>query len=859
MDNRAEKLNEEVLDLLWQNANFDQALEAVLERIGRYFSADLVMLAQESESGIKLQRTYRWSSSERPEDLPWSKPVNWRQFQALRTLFAEDLETVYWAPESNPSSAAAHLNASGVKAILQTPILDHDQVFAWLEVVDFHQIRFDWETEPEIRREMSNLAKLIGIFLLKTRYDQKNEAAQALLEKALTQSRQKAETAYAMLDSIAAGVIVVQLYPDGRARAQYANLGMYRILRIPRTAENAVVPDRSAAPLESEYFEDFFANVPESENLRVRTEYKKGYAADHFTVKKYRLLRGDGTYVWVSVELTLRDAGAGYRTYYATYTDMSEEQTLQADLMEALKKEKEMTLKLERASRAKSEFLSRMSHDIRTPMNAIMGMTQIAKTHRESPKRVLDALNKIDSSAKLLLSIINEVLDMSKVESGHMVLAEEEFNLAGLINGAVTMIQPEIQKKDLDFKIHVNTLPHEIVVGDQPRLQQLLINLLANAVKYTPQGGTIALEIQEIAARNDKAEYQFTVADSGIGMRPEFLEHIFEPFERADDERIKQEQGTGLGLAICKRIAELMHGSVSVESEFGKGSRFTAAVCLRVRETRFDDQRLAGRSVLVVDDDEIVCRNTCQRLNELKINADFALDGGTAIEKVVQAQARGQAYFAVILDLKMPGMDGVETALQLRREIGGQLPIIMISSYDLSEQIDRVEQGVINGFITKPLFKSRLVYQLGQFVESAETELAAEQTQKRPAEGKRILLVEDNALNREIACEILAEFGARVETAENGREAVKMVNYSPLNYYDLIFMDMQMPILDGCAATVEIRALSRQDVRTMPIIAMTANAFADDRQRTKDAGMNEHLAKPIDLQQLEQVLHTYLE
>ena len=371
------------------------------------------------------------------------------------------------------------------------------------------------------------------------------------------------------------------------------------------------------------------------------------------------------------------------------------------------------------ANKAKSEFLSRMSHDIRTPMNAIIGMTAIAGAHLDNRERLMDCLEKITSSSRLLLGLINEVLDMSKIESGRIVLAEESLELPDLVQNVVTMVQPQIELKQQNFKIHLNGLNHESVIGDMQRLQQLLLNLLSNAVKYTPDGGHILLEISEKpSAKKNTGCYEFVVSDTGIGMSKEFLKRIFEPFERADDESIKNIQGTGLGMSICRNIVEMMDGSLDVESEYGKGSKFTATLCLRLQEQHMgDESALVDLPVLVVDDDIIVCRNTCGRLKGIGMEAVWTTSGAKAVDMVVSAHNCARDYFAVIVDLKMPGMNGIETTREIRRRVGPDIPIIMISAYDLAQYEDEALKAGANGFIVKPLFTSRLSVCLFLWVE----------------------------------------------------------------------------------------------------------------------------------------------
>lgn len=514
------------------------------------------------------------------------------------------------------------------------------------------------------------------------------------------------------------------------------------------------------------------------------------------------------------------------------------------------------------ANRAKSEFLSRMSHDIRTPMNAIIGMTAIAGAHIADQDRVADCLTKITSSSKLLLGLINEVLDMAKVESGNIVLAEEKIEMAALVESVINMIQPSIDRKKQFFEAHIGGVKDEMVIGDSQRLQQVLLNLLSNATKYTPEGGHIVFEIKEQPFRQPGVGcYEFSVMDDGIGMKEAFLENLFEPFERADDAFVRSVPGTGLGMAISKNIIEMMGGTMQVESTYGCGSKFSATFSLRLQDQpEWETCALVGLPILIVDDDEIICEDVCQRLNNIGMDGEYTLCGKEAVKKVVDSHNRGRDYFAVIIDMRMPEMDGIETTRQIRARVGTEVPIIMISAYDWSEYEDEAIEAGVNGFIVKPLFQSRLIYKLNQLVHK---EPACKQRKYPPLPqgdfgGKRVLLAEDNALNREIARELLSAVGLQVDEAENGKIAVDMVRERPEHYYDLILMDMQMPVMDGCTAVKTIRQLKRADVKRMPIIAMTANAFADDVEKTRAAGMDEHLSKPIDMEVLSQTLAKWL-
>ncbi|WP_278625065.1 response regulator [Parabacteroides gordonii] len=505
------------------------------------------------------------------------------------------------------------------------------------------------------------------------------------------------------------------------------------------------------------------------------------------------------------------------------------------------------------ANRAKSDFLSRMSHDVRTPINAIVGMTAIASLHMDDQKRIADCLKKITISSKLLLNLINEVLDMSKLESGHIMLAEESFRLDELLESLFVMVQSSFETKEQKLLIHTK-VKHECLIGDVQRIQQALMNMLTNAIKYTPEGGQIRIEVEEKpSVYNGYGQFEIAVEDNGIGMKPEFLHKVFEPFERSEDISVRNIQGTGLGMAISRHIAQMMNGDILVESEYGKGSKFTMTFHVKLGGSdEYDKEMLVDLPVLVVDDDDISCEIACENLLELGMKPDAVFSGKEAIQKVTE----GNNYFAIIIDLMMPGMNGIETTMKIRECVGPDIPIIIISAYDYSGYENEALRAGVNGFITKPIMKSKLFHLMKKFVTDKKEE---EQQSIVPADitsfpGKRILVVEDNELNREIAYELLQETKAVVETAVDGQDALDKVSASPEGYYDLIIMDIQMPVMNGLEATKAIRRLDRKDIKDMPIVAMSANAFAEDVQLSLDAGMNEHIPKPIEIDKLYSVM-----
>lgn len=551
-----------------------------------------------------------------------------------------------------------------------------------------------------------------------------------------------------------------------------------------------------------------------------------------------------------------------YLIVYINITDITEQRELQKKLEKQSKQLKEALESAEKANQAKSDFLARMSHDIRTPMNAIMGMIVITKAHVDEPERVLDCMEKINGASKLLLSLINEVLDMSKIESGRLILSEDELNLGELLQDLVVMMQPDIKSKQQTLNIHVKNLRHENVKGDTQRIKQVLMNILSNAIKYTQENGRITIEIYEKEPHDGIGNYQFVFQDNGRGMKPEFLDKIFLPFERASDDEIKTIQGTGLGMSISHKIIQMMGGDIKVESEYGKGTRFTIDMPLVYRDQKPDEKiEVEGLDVLVVDDDKIACQNTCSCLREIGINSECVYSGSDAIEKVRQHHLAEKEYFAVIIDLKMPQMNGIETTRQIRRFIGADVPIIILSAYDLEEYEAEAKVVKANGFITKPLYKSKLLQVLRSFLDKGYKPEPPRPFKLSNADysGKRILLVEDNELNREIAVEIIGSTGITIDTAVNGLDAVRKVTQSEEGFYQMILMDIQMPVMDGYEATRQIRSLQRTDITHMPIIAMTANAFSEDVTNAIKAGMNYHLAKPIDIGVLMDILNKYLQ
>ena len=516
----------------------------------------------------------------------------------------------------------------------------------------------------------------------------------------------------------------------------------------------------------------------------------------------------------------------------------------------------------EHANRAKSEFLSNMSHDIRTPMNAIVGMTAIATANIDDTQQVKHCLKKITLSSKHLLGLINDVLDMSKIESGKMTLNPDQVSLREVVDGIVSICQPQVRAKRQHFDVFIHDISTENVICDSVRLNQVLINLLSNAIKFTPEGGEIHMALyEEPSPRGDSyVRIHVQVKDTGIGMSEEFQKHIFDSFAREDSARVHRTEGTGLGMAITKFIVvDAMGGTIDVNSRQGEGTEFNVTLDLEKAEVMEEDMVLPNWDMLVVDDDRQLCESTASALRSIGVNAEWTLDGESAVEMVVKRRHRGDDYEIILLDWKLPGMDGIATARRIRQELGDAVPILLISAYDWGEIEHEARAAGITGFISKPLFRSTLFNSLRQFagIEAAPEAPKVAADKNRDLTGKRILLAEDNELNWEIASELLSAEGLELEWAENGEICVKKFQQSPAGFYDAILMDIRMPIMGGYEATQVIRTLERPD-RDLPIIAMTADAFAEDVRRSLECGMNAHVAKPIDVQEVMRLLEKYI-
>ena len=517
----------------------------------------------------------------------------------------------------------------------------------------------------------------------------------------------------------------------------------------------------------------------------------------------------------------------------------------------------------ETANRAKSTFLSNMSHDIRTPMNAIIGFTTLALSNIDDKERVKDYLAKTLASSNHLLSLINDVLDMSRIESGKIHLEEVEVNLSDVLHDLKTIVSGQIYAKQLELYMDATDVTDEDVYCDKTRLNQILLNLLSNAIKFTPAGGTVSVRVRQLAGKvHGCGQYEFRIKDNGIGMSPEFAKKIFEPFERERTSTVSRIQGTGLGMAITKNIVDMMGGTIEVQTAQGKGSEFIICLPLRTQDEHRPVEKiteLEGLKALVVDDDFNTCDSVTKMLVKVGMRAEWTLSGKEAVLRARQSIEMSDVYHAYIIDWRLPDMNGIEVTRQIR-SLHDDTPIIILTAYDWSDIEVEAKAAGVTAFCSKPMFMSdlreTLMSALGQKLTDPSQELLPEED--ADFKDRHILLVEDNELNREIAQEILREYGFRVDTAENGAVAVEKVRTAAPGSYDLVLMDVQMPVMDGYTATRQIRALEDPALAGIPILAMTANAFDEDRRNAMESGMNGFLSKPIVIGDLVQELHKIL-
>ena len=501
----------------------------------------------------------------------------------------------------------------------------------------------------------------------------------------------------------------------------------------------------------------------------------------------------------------------------------------------------------ESASRAKTDFLSAMSHDIRTPMNAIIGLTAIAEKNAGEPHLVSDNLKKIRLAGNHLLTLINDILDLSKIESGRITLSPVVFSVADTAENLVNLSQPMVRQKNIDFRFRCKNISHENLYADQLRINQIFINILSNSLKYTPEGKSVYVDMQEAPGEKEGfVKLIYTVKDTGIGMSKEYMKEMYSPFTRQTDSRINAIQGTGLGLAITKNMVDLMGGTIECSSEEGKGTAFTVTLELSISDRTEEEMILPPLEILMVDDDEVLLETASDTLKSLGTKPESADSGEKALEKIQQKKNQGKLYDLIIIDWKMPGISGIDLTARIRETEGKDVSIILVSAYDWSQIENNAREAGADGFISKPLFRSSLYKKICE-VMKIKNESSDSEDETSSLAGMNVLIAEDMDVNWEIIHTLLEMYGIKSERAENGKIAVEIIEKAQPDNYDAVFMDIQMPVMNGLEATRKIRSLKDSRISQIPVIAMTADAFSENVAECLEAGMNGHIAKPIDI------------
>ena len=683
---------------------------------------------------------------------------------------------------------------------------------------------------------------LIGMLIIRERQNQKRIEQENSLEKRMI---------IASNSEVKTIVMGVNLESDSYNIISQIQHEGYNIAHISTFSELIA----SFADLVDEEYREEYKRCFGISNLRKLASQEHKYEYREFSIQ----LNGEKHWIAAEAVLVNDEDTPGSLVYSSRVIDAAKKE--EEERREVLQNALNMA---EQATKAKSVFLSNMSHDIRTPMNAIIGFATLASANTSNEEKIKDYLSKILSSSNHLLSLINDVLDMSRIESGKINLEETEANLPDILHDIKTIISGQIHAKQLELYMDVMDVTDEDVYCDKTRLNQVLLNLLSNAIKFTPAGGTVSVRVAQLpGAPVGKGLYEIRVKDTGIGMSKEFAEKIFEPFERERTSTISKIQGTGLGMAISKNIIDMMGGTIEVHTQQGKGTEFVIRVALRLQSEHRTVEKIAeleGLKALVVDDDYNTCDSVTKMLTQVGMRSEWTLYGKEAVLRAKNSFERGDAFHAYIIDWRLPDMNGIEVARQIRR-LGDDTPIIILTAYDWSDIEEEARNAGVTAFCSKPMFMSdlreTLLTAIGQ--KQAESEdFLPHRNDTLDFRSKRLLLVEDNELNREIALEILGEYGFHIDTAENGAIAVEKVASSRPGDYDLILMDIQMPVMDGYEATRRIRLLEKAELSSIPIIAMTANAFDEDRKAASEYGMNGFLSKPIELKELIYVLNTML-
>ena len=806
-----------------------EAIDRLLFTAGEFYAADRCYIFELTPDGTALNNSYEWCAEgiepeiEVLQNVPAEVCDGWfSEFERQGAFYMDALDSEHNTPET-----VAILEMQGIESLVAAPLMKGDRLVGFIGV-------------DNPRKSKNDIAVLEGIASVAySKILNRNELAREADRVRDLVEQQRHIKAFG--DMINAALWSMNIGPDDSITDVYWSNDFRRMFGYEETEE--------AFPNTLEAWTDIIHPDDREKVLNELNSGIKSRDTEHFVYDvEYRVLRKTGEYCWYRASGRMERTESG-RRLYGIIVDISADKNLAEALSMA-----------EAANRAKTTFLNNMSHDIRTPMNAIIGFTGLAASHIDNREQVQDYLGKISQSSSHLLSLINDVLDMSRIESGKMNLEEKPESLPEIIHTLRDIVQADIHSKQHDFFIDTVNVHDEQVFCDKLRLNQVLLNILSNSIKYTPAGGIISLRITEKAVKSSGyATYEFRIKDNGMGMDEDFVKTIFDPFTRVKSSTVSGIQGTGLGMSITKNIIDMMGGTIDIDSHPGKGTETVVTFDFRLHEepkVNMEIPELKGLRALIADDDANTCVSIEAMLQETGMRSEWCTSGKEAVFRAGVASDRGDPFRVYILDWLMPDMNGVETARRIRNAIGDDAPIIVLTAYDWSDIEEEARAAGVTAFVSKPMFPSDLNRALLSCIGRAESTVEEEKTGYDFA-GKKILLVEDNELNREIAEEILTEDGFIIDTAEDGIYAVEKIKNAGPGDYDLILMDVQMPIMDGYEATRQIRALGTE-ISRIPILAMTANAFEEDRKLALAAGMNEHIAKPIDLDILKATLSRFL-
>ena len=827
-----------LMDQVENEQELSEIIHSLLQAIGNYTGADRVYVFDwETDQKDSLSNTFEWCADgvapeiDNLQAIPVSSMPNWvKRFENKEVIVIHDLE----ATKNSEPEEYELLKTQEICSLIAVPIYANHQMNGFIGV-----------DNPDLRQNEISITLLsdVGGHLGCVR---ENLKSTVLLKKALDEATKRSEIIAAI-----ATLYVTIVQANVKERTYELLKGhdlVQKILGQKGKIDDVMerLPTAFAAQEEREKYREFL----DFDTLTERLRNTNSVSIEFMGVNgEWRLAR---------FIVKSRDAHGNAVDVLYVVRDITEEKSRELMYQKQLKESMEDA---HRANLSKTAFLRRMSHDIRTPMNAIIGFTSLAATHIDNKEQVLDYLKKISTSSQHLLSLINDVLDMSRIESGKVKIEEKAVHLPDLVHDIRSIIQPNISSKRLALFIDTMDVVDEDIITDPLRLNQVLLNILSNAIKFTPTGGMVSIRIaQKPGAPKGCGNYEFRIKDNGIGINKEFQKHIFEEFTREESSTVSGIQGTGLGLSITKNIVDLMGGTITLESEPGKGSEFIVNLCFPLSGQKAEIKQLPqleGLRALVADDDTNTCLSVSTMLSKIGMRPEWTISGKEAVIRTKYAVEQGDAFSVYIIDWLIPDMNGIEIVRQIRKVIGDSCPIIILTAYGWADIEEEARAAGVTAFCEKPLFLSELRKVLAEPFRVQSTQTPA-LPPKASFDGKHLLLVEDNALNREIAIEILKEAGFLVDTAGDGVEAVEKMEQSVPGQYDLILMDIQMPRMDGYEATRRIRALPDPRKADIPIFAMTANAFEEDKQNALNAGMNGHIAKPLDIPHLLKVLEEAL-